>query len=48
LNSIVGGGFFVRSERLPLSLTWEVFGEKNGAATRREFERLIRSHRRND
>jgi putative restriction endonuclease len=23
LNYVVGGGFFVRSERLPLSLTWE-------------------------
>jgi putative restriction endonuclease len=47
-NYIVGGGFFVRSERLPLSLTWEVFGEKNGAASRFEFERLIRKHRGHD
>ena len=48
LNYIVGGGFFVRSERLPLSLVWEVFGEKNGAATRSEFERLIRNYRGQD
>lgn len=31
LNFIVGGGFFVRHSFFPLSLAWEVFGEKNGA-----------------
>jgi putative restriction endonuclease len=45
MNFIVGGGFFIRSERLPLSLAWEVFGRKNGAATRSEFEQLIRNYR---
>lgn len=30
LNYIVGGGFFVRHSLLPLSLAWEVFGQKNG------------------
>jgi putative restriction endonuclease len=45
MNFIVGGGFFIRSERLPLSLVWEVFGRKNGAATRTEFEQLIRNYR---
>ncbi|NLV30966.1 MAG: HNH endonuclease [Acidobacteria bacterium] len=45
LNFVVGGGFFIRSERLPLSLAWEVFGRKNGAATRRQFEQLIRNYR---
>jgi putative restriction endonuclease len=45
MNFIVGGGFFIRSERLPLSLAWEVFGRKNGAATRGEFEQLIRNYR---
>jgi len=45
MNFVVGGGFFIRSERLPLSLAWEVFGQKNGAATRGEFEQLIRNHR---
>jgi putative restriction endonuclease len=31
LNYIAGGGFFVRSEKLPLSTAWDVFGQKNGA-----------------
>jgi putative restriction endonuclease len=48
LNYIVGGGFFIRSETLPLSLAWEVFGEKNGAANPGEFERLIRNYRGHD
>jgi putative restriction endonuclease len=29
-NYIVGGGFFYRYTRLPLSMAWKVFGEKNG------------------
>ena len=32
-NHIAGGGFFVTYSTLPISLAWEVFGEKNGAAT---------------
>ncbi|MBE0546265.1 MAG: HNH endonuclease [Rubrivivax sp.] len=42
LNHIGGYGTFVSFVRLPLSLAWESFGEKNGAATLREFESLIR------
>lgn len=45
LNFVVGGGFFVRAEPLPLSLAWEAFGEKNGASSRVELVRLIQSHR---
>jgi len=30
-NYIVGGGFFAHYSRLPVSLAWDVFGEKNGA-----------------
>jgi len=45
LNYIAGGGFFVRSEQLPLSLAWEAFSEKNGAASYSELMNLIRSHR---
>lgn len=37
LNYIVGGGFFVRHLFLPLSLVWDAFGIKNGAATYNEF-----------
>jgi putative restriction endonuclease len=42
---IVGGGFFVRSEKLPLSMAWEVFEQKNGASNHDELEVLIRRHR---
>ena len=41
-NHIAGGGFFVKFSVLPLSIVWETFGVKNGAATREEFEALIR------
>lgn len=44
LNYIVGGGFFVRSERLPLTLAWEVFHEKNGAPDLPSLRRLIDRH----
>lgn len=41
-NHIAGGGTFVSFSTLPLSLAWEAFEQKNGAATRLEFEQLIR------
>ncbi len=31
INKIVGGGYFVRSEKIPLSLAWDAFGNKNGS-----------------
>lgn len=43
---IVGGGFFVRAEQLPLSLAWDTFGEKNGAPTLGTLRQLIRGRRR--
>jgi len=46
LNYIVGGGFYIRSEKLPLSLAWEAFLEKNGAPSLAEFRRSISSHRK--
>ncbi|MFC2172545.1 HNH endonuclease [Acidobacteriota bacterium] len=48
LNYIVGGGFFVRSEQLPLSLSWEAFGDKNGASSYLDLLRLIQGRRRDD
>ncbi|MDX1933079.1 MAG: HNH endonuclease [Capsulimonadales bacterium] len=30
-NYLVGGGFFAQYSRLPLSIAWEAFGQKNGA-----------------
>lgn len=32
-NHIAGGGFFVTYSTLPISVAWDVFGEKNGAPT---------------
>lgn len=43
---IVGGGYFVRAERLPLTLAWDAFGDKNGAPSFSELRELIRAHRR--
>lgn len=45
LNYVVGGGFFVRSEQLPLSLAWNAFEVRNGAACQAELARLIERHR---
>lgn len=41
-HHIGGGGYFVKSSVLPLSLAWETFGNKNGTQTRFEFERNLR------
>lgn len=41
-NHIAGGAHFVKSAALPMSLAWEAFGMKNGAATRPAFESMIR------
>ena len=41
-NHIAGGAHFVKSTALPMSLVWEAFGTKNGAATRPAFESMIR------
>jgi putative restriction endonuclease len=42
-NAIVGGGTYVWSTTLPLSITWEAFEQKNGAANRGEMrERVVR------
>jgi putative restriction endonuclease len=40
-NHIAGGGFFVTYSTLPIPLAWEVFGEKNGAATLDDFRALL-------
>jgi putative restriction endonuclease len=38
---VVGGGFFARALRLPLSLAWESFGEANGVQTLLDMRRRI-------
>lgn len=35
---IVGGGFFVKYEAMPIRWTWDAFGEENGAAS---FEEMV-------
>lgn len=46
-NFIVGGGSFVKHSNLPLSLAWEAFGEKNGAASLELLRTLIDKFRSN-
>ena len=45
-GKIVGGGFFVRYERLPMVDAWSKFGDGNGCRTLSEMEGKIRSFRR--
>ena len=45
---IVGGGHFVKFSRLPMSLAWLAFGEKNGVASPTEFQARIRKYRKVD
>src|SRR4051794_32036591 len=44
-NFIVGGGYFVKFSKLPVSLAWLAFGEKNGVASLAEFRARIRKYR---
>lgn len=39
-NHIAGGGYFVTYSVLPMGLAWEVFGEKNGAASSDDLQRI--------
>jgi putative restriction endonuclease len=43
---IVGGGFFAHYSALPVQLTWETFGEENGAASFDEMVTRIGRYRR--
>jgi putative restriction endonuclease len=45
-NAIVGGGTYVWSTTFPVSITWDAFEEKNGAATRTEMRTRILRYRR--
>src|SRR5215813_7902605 len=44
-NFIAGGGFFTHASILPVSLAWEAFGEKNGAASFTEMRSKILQYR---
>jgi putative restriction endonuclease len=45
INFIVGGGFLLKHEFLPLAMAWAAFGEKNGSPDFLSFEQTILSHR---
>lgn len=47
LNFIVGGGVFVRQSFLPVSLTWEVFGVKNGTGSIDKFRVRMGKYNKN-
>jgi putative restriction endonuclease len=40
-NHVAGGGFFVAYSKLPITLAWEVFAEKNGANSLSSFRSLV-------
>ena len=40
-NHIAGAGYFVTRSVLPLDLAWEIFGQKNGAASLSELRELL-------
>ncbi len=44
-NFIVGGGYFVKFSRLPLSIAWSAFGEKNGVTSHAQFLARVRKYR---
>lgn len=45
VNYITGGGFFVTYRRMPLSLAWRAFGEKNGVSSEADFRKAINWYR---
>ena len=44
-NKIGGGAFFQRYARLPVSLAWEAFGQKNGVTSQHKLREKILSYR---
>ncbi|NDC42608.1 MAG: HNH endonuclease, partial [Chitinophagia bacterium] len=47
-NKIIGAGFFVAHANLPLSVSWDVFKEKNGYRSYSEFKRAICLYRKDN
>src|SRR5947208_17067570 len=45
-NFIVGDRFFTRFVHLPISLSWEAFGEGNGVRSLSQMRERIAKHRR--
>lgn len=40
-NCIVGGGYFLKDVRLPITFAWKALKDKNGAGSFKEFSELI-------
>jgi putative restriction endonuclease len=47
-NAIGGVGFFSSQSRLPLSIAWDTFNIRNGCSSYEQFEKKIRSYRRDE
>jgi putative restriction endonuclease len=45
-NCIAGGGFYTHFSRLPVSLAWEAFEERNGVTSLEEMRQRIEKYRR--
>lgn len=45
-NAIAGGGFFATFSKLPTSIAWEAFGERNGARSLPEMRSRVERYRR--
>src|SRR5438876_1171316 len=46
LNAIGGVGFFTSYTKLPISLAWQTFQDRNGFLSFEEFEAAIQNYRR--
>jgi putative restriction endonuclease len=46
LNAIGGVGFFSSQTFLPMSVAWDVFGNRNGCANYRDFNQMILNYRK--
>jgi putative restriction endonuclease len=42
---IVGGGYFIRFTQLPVEITWDIFGQKNGLPDYESFRAAIQDYR---
>lgn len=47
-NHVAGGGVFVTYSALPISVAWDIFGEKNGAASLDELRERLKLLNRNN
>lgn len=47
-NHIAGAGFYMARSVLPVNLAWEIFGDKNGAASLSEFRSILAAFSKSD